>query len=145
MLIAHSQLVAQLDAEMRRVHQIPLDWYDVLVQLAEAGGSLTMGNLAASLLIGASRCSRRVDRLVRAELVERRRDSMDSRVVHAELTASGRALQRRAAITHLGGIQRLFGQFVDDELATAMTGALRAAVADIDEPPGPDDEPGTGE
>lgn len=137
LLVAHSRLLPQLDSELRRSHDLPLEWYDVLVQLAQAGGTLTMGQLAGRLLIGASRCSRRVDRMVDVGLLERRRDERDSRVIHARLTDPGRALQRRAAVTHLQGVETHFGRFLDDDLASRMGRALRAAVADLDPPSRP--------
>ena len=85
-----------------------------------------MGELAEALLIGASRCTRRVDRMVEAGLVERHRDVEDSRVVLATLTRAGRRVQRRAALTHLEGIQRHLGRFVDERLAADMAAAFSA-------------------
>jgi DNA-binding MarR family transcriptional regulator len=129
LLVGHAALVDRLDAELRAAHDLPLDWYDVLFQLHEAGGSRSMGELAEAVLIGPSNCTRLVDRLVVAGLVERRRGSADSRMVEAVLTTSGRRLQRRAAVTHLRGVQTHLGAFVDDAFADRITEALGRASA----------------
>lgn len=131
LLMAHTAILARLDADLKAAHNLPLDWYDVLFQLANAGGELTMGELSDALLIGDSRCSRRIDSMVAETLVERRRDPDDHRVVRATLTPNGRAIQRRAAITHLRGIQAYFGQFLNgteaDRFAEILVSARRAA------------------
>ena len=127
-------LTRRLDRELVDRHGLPLDWYDVLVQLHDAGGEATMGELAARLLISPSTCTRVVGRMADAGLVERRVDEGDARVRHAAITREGKARLRAAAVTHLAGIQRHFARFVpDDEAATlrdrfeAMRGSAVAA------------------
>lgn len=126
LLEAHGRLLPHLDADLRHHHDLPLEWYDVLYQLLAAGGSLTMGQLGQRLLVGASSCTRRVDKMTKAGLVTRHRDDVDARVVHAALTDQGRALVRRAGATHLQSIQSHFGAHLDDEQARAISEALRA-------------------
>lgn len=126
LLEAHGRLLPRLDADLREHHDLTLEWYDVLYQLLSAGGSLTMGQLGHRLLVGASSCTRRVDRMVQAGLVHRHRDAVDARVVHASLTEQGRALVRRAGATHLQSIQSHFGAHLDDEEARTISRALRA-------------------
>lgn len=132
LLAAHAQLLPRLDADLRASHDLPIEWYDVLHQLHEAGGTLTMGQLGQRLLVGASSCTRRVDRMAEAGLVSRHRDEGDARVVHAELTDRGRTLVRRAGATHLRSIQAHFGRHVDDAAAEVIGQTLRAAAADPD-------------
>ena len=133
-LRTHLALTRRLDRELVERHELPLDWYDVLVQLHDAGGEATMGDLAARLLISPSTCTRVVGRMAAAGLVQRRVDEDDARVRHAAITSDGRTRLRAAAVTHLAGIQRHFGRFVpDDEAATLRDRfeAMRAsAVAD---------------
>lgn len=125
-LIAHRQILRRLDADLEAAHGISLEWYDLLFQLAARDGASTMGELSSALLIGHSRCSRRVDRLEAEGLVERRRDDEDHRIIHAALTPAGRALQKRAAATHLRGIQGYFGQFLTEADAARMSEVLTA-------------------
>jgi DNA-binding MarR family transcriptional regulator len=127
LLVAHTAILDRLDADLKAAHDLPLDSYDVLYQLAKSGGEPTMGELSDALLIGDSRCSRRVDRLVAEGLVERHRDAADHRVLHATLTERGRALQRRAAVTHLRGVQAYFGQFLTDADAAQFAEVLTAS------------------
>ena len=121
-LRSYVRLVEQLDRELRDTHDLSLEWYDVLVQLHDHGGASTMGELATSLLISPSNCTRRVDRMVGAGLVHRHRDTSDRRVKVVELTDSGDAMLRRASPTHLAGVQRYFTQSL-----TARNGPVIAA------------------
>jgi DNA-binding MarR family transcriptional regulator len=130
LLEANRRLLPRLDADLRDRHDLTLEWYDVLYQLLQADGSLTMGQLGQRLLIGASSCTRRVDRMAEAGLVLRHRDETDARIVHASLTDQGRAMVRRAGVTHLQSIQHHFGQHLDDETAETIGQALRAIAPD---------------
>jgi DNA-binding MarR family transcriptional regulator len=124
MLEAHQRLTTQMDVELREQHGLRLDWYDVLYQLSVAGGRLRMHELADATLFSRTDCTRIVDRMERAGLVQRERASEDGRGVYAAMTDEGRALLREAAVTHLGDIQRLFGAQVTSEEATVMARAL---------------------
>jgi DNA-binding MarR family transcriptional regulator len=107
-LRAHQAVVAELDRELVAAHALPLAWYDVLVQLSEAGGEATMGEVSGRLLISPSTCTRVVEKLVNAGFVARRIDDVDARVRHVSLTPAGRSTLRSAAVTHLAGIERHF-------------------------------------
>ena len=128
-LFAHSHLIRELDAELREQHDFTLGDFDVLAQLSEAsGGSLRMCELAAAVVLSPSGLSRRVDRLERAGLVERRRSASDARSIEARLTATGKQLFRRLRKTHLGGIEEHFAdRFNAEELET-----LRELLARLD-------------
>ena len=125
-LRTHLTLTRALDRELLDRHGLALDWYDVLVQLHDAGGETTMGDLATRLLISPSTCTRVVARMADAGLIERSVDAADARVRHAALTADGRAALRAAAGTHLAGIQRYFGQFLPEAEAAALRDRLTA-------------------
>lgn len=132
LLRTHLVLVARLDRDLLERHGIALAWYDVLVQLHASGGETTMGELAERLLISPSTCTRVVEKMAAAELVDRRTDDLDHRVRHARLTPAGRTLLRRAAKTHLAGIQRHFGAHLDDAEAALLAerfGAMRRSAA----------------
>ena len=125
-LRTHLTLTRTLDRELVARHGLPLDWYDVLVQLNDADGETTMGELAARLLISPSTCTRVVARMADAGLVHRRVDADDARVRHAAITPDGTTMLRAAAATHLAGIQRYFGRFVPDDDATVLRDRLQA-------------------
>jgi DNA-binding MarR family transcriptional regulator len=114
-LRVHRELIAALDGQLRERHDLPLAWYDVLVQLSEADRELTMGELTERLLISPSTCTRVVERMYAAGLVTRRVDDGDARIRHVGLTTSGWSRLRAAAITHLSGIQRHFADVIGDD------------------------------
>ena len=125
-LRTHLALTRRLDRELVERHGLALDWYDVLVQLHDAGGEATMGELASRLLISPSTCTRVVGRMADAGLVERRVDPVDARVRHARISPAGETRLRAAAVTHLAGIQRHFARFVPDDEAATLRDRLEA-------------------
>jgi DNA-binding MarR family transcriptional regulator len=62
--------------------------------------------------------------MVGAGLVERLPDRSDARVRWAQLTPEGRRRFRRAAPTHLAGIQVHFGRHLDAATAATIAAAL---------------------
>jgi DNA-binding MarR family transcriptional regulator len=139
LLTVHQRVTELLDRELRAAHDLDLASYDVLFQLHEGGGRRTMGDLAEAVLLSRPNCTRLVDRLTEAGLVRRERDPADARVRWALLTEAGRSALRRAAPTHLAGIERWFGRHVDAGLAAALRSASAAVLADL--PPAPPARP----
>lgn len=129
LLHAHQELTQRLDAELRQAHGLALGDYDILLRLANAGSDgLAMMELGRRVLMPASTVTRRMDSLVAAGLVGRRPSPVDSRVVLAVITARGRRLLRRAAITHLQGIRAHFtGRLTNEQLAN-LASALEVIV-----------------
>jgi DNA-binding MarR family transcriptional regulator len=110
-LLAHRRVTHSLDRELRERAGMSLDDYDVLVQLATAPQQrLRMSDLAGALLLARSSCTRIVGRLEDRGWVGRTADELDGRVVWATLLPAGRAVQRRAAVVHLAGVQAHFGR-----------------------------------
>src|SRR6202035_833208 len=77
LLRAHATLLRQLETDLLRETGLALADFDVLAQLASAGGSLRMTDLAARALISRSGMTRRVARLVEDGLVSRACDAAD--------------------------------------------------------------------
>lgn len=128
LLESHRRLATVLDRELIDGHGLGLDWYDVLYQLNSAGGRLRMHELSDATLFSRTDCTRLVDRMARAGLVRRERAEEDGRGVYAVLTDTGKAALRRAAPTHLDGIQRLFGSHLrPDEVKAMQAGLARIA------------------
>ncbi|MFU8841112.1 MAG: MarR family winged helix-turn-helix transcriptional regulator [Nitriliruptoraceae bacterium] len=120
-LEAYAVTLDVLERELRAGADLPLTWYDVLVQLAEAPeGRLRMQELAEAVLLSKSGVTRLVDRMERAGLVERTRCSDDRRGTFATLTRAGRDRLRAAAPTHLAGVQTHFAAHLDDEEAATL-------------------------
>ena len=120
-LRAHARLTEILGRELERERQLPLPWYDVLVTLSEArDGRLRMSELAAAVAFSRSGLTRLVDRMARDGLIVRRRSTTDRRVTFAELTAEGRNVLRRAAPTHLRGVDAYFTALVAEDEAQML-------------------------
>ncbi len=123
-LEAHAALTGVLEQELEVQRGLALTWYDVLVQLQEAGGRLRMQELAERVLLHKSSLTRVVDRMEGAGLVVRVADIADGRSRYAVLTSEGRQTLRAAAPVHLRGVQRHFAAHLTDSDVVAMTRAL---------------------
>jgi len=108
LLRAHATLMRQLDADLEKKTGLALADFDVLAQLALAGGELRMTDLAARALISRSGMTRRVARLVDEGLVRRADADADGRGVVVVLTDAGVACLTEAAPVHVRGVSNLF-------------------------------------
>ena len=64
LLRAHATLLRRLETDLERQTGLALADFDVLAQLAFAGGALRMTDLAARALVSRSGMTRRIERLV---------------------------------------------------------------------------------
>lgn len=120
-LEAYARIMRHLEAELRAERDLPLTWYDALVQLDEAGGALRMHEFAERLLLSRSATTRFADRLEQAGLVERTACDSDRRGMELRLTDLGRDTLRAAAPGHLRGVEEHF--------ASRLTGEERRMLA----------------
>jgi DNA-binding MarR family transcriptional regulator len=117
LLRAQASLMRQLDTDLVKETGLALADFDVLAQLALAGGSLRMTDLAQKALISRSGMTRRVARLVGEGLVRRNGAESDARGVVVALTDVGLDRLVETAPVHLGGVRELFiGRLEDEEL-----------------------------
>src|SRR3954471_8401818 len=108
LLRAHATLLRQLESDLERETGLALADFDVLAQLAKAGGDLRMTELAARALISRSGMTRRVARLVNEGLVRRTDADADGRGVVVALTDAGAARLTETAPVHMRGVSELF-------------------------------------
>jgi DNA-binding MarR family transcriptional regulator len=128
-LRAHAGAIRELERELLAETGMPLSWYDVLLQLAEAPERrLRMAELADRVLLSRSGLTRLIDRLQGEGLVRREPSPDDARGTFTVLTPEGMRRLRRAAPVHLAGIRKHWlSHFSDDELREL--GALLRRVA----------------
>ena len=124
LLRAHASLMRELSTDLAMRTRLPLGDFDVLAQLARAGGELRMTDLANRVFSSRSAVSRRVDRLVDEGVVQRTSSEADGRGVVIALTEAGLARLTEAVPVHLEGVSRLFIQQLDDEELSALERAL---------------------
>jgi DNA-binding MarR family transcriptional regulator len=130
LLRAHATLLRQLETDLESKTGLALADYDVLAQLALAGGSLRMTELADRALISRSGMTRRVARLVDEGLVRRAQADADARGVVVLLTDSGLDRLTVAAPVHLRGVSDLFVANFDDQELAVLESALAKVTLD---------------
>ena len=130
LLRAHATLMRRLETDLERETGLALAVFDVLAQLATAGGSLRMTELAARALISRSGMTRRVARLVEEGLVNRANADADARGVVVALTDAGLARLIETARVHVGGVSELFVARLDDQELDVLRNALDKVTVD---------------
>jgi len=130
LLQAQATLMRQLDTDLWEDTGLRLADFDVLAQLAEAGGNLRMTELAARTLISRSGLTRRVARLVDEGLVRRANTTEDGRGVVVTLTDAGVARMTETVPVHLRGVSKLFVERLDDQELAVVESALRKVIVD---------------
>jgi DNA-binding MarR family transcriptional regulator len=134
---AHARVMSRLSKELLDEVELPLAWYDVLVQLSEAEDHrLRMQDLADRVLLSQSGVTRLVDRLVQAGLVERARCTEDGRGMFTQLTALGLETLRRTYPTHLRGVREWFTDTLSPEETEVLARALGRIAARARPPAG---------
>jgi DNA-binding MarR family transcriptional regulator len=116
----HAAVTAALDERLRSEVGIPGSWYEALVEIALAGGTMRMNQFATETTLTKSGASRFVDRLEKAGLVERRMCATDRRVWQLALTPEGKRVQKSADPHVLDVIDENFGAHLDDDEARRM-------------------------
>ena len=130
LLQAHATLMRHLESDLERETDLALADFDVLAQLAQAGGELRMTELAARALISRSGMTRRVARLADEGLVRRADADADGRGVVVALTDAGVARLAEAAPVHARGISKLFVEQLSDHELAVLERALGKVIID---------------
>ena len=111
-----SRLIRVFDREMQDDVDVPLTWYDVLVQLYAAPDmKMRMQTLSDTLVLTRSGATRLVDRIEKAGLVRREHVAEDRRGYYAILTEDGERLMERAQAFHRAGIEKHFGGYINPD------------------------------
>src|SRR5438309_2129336 len=128
LLQAHATLMRQLHSDLVNQTGLDLNDFDVISQLAQAGGALRMTALAARAFSSRSGLTRRIDRLVEEGLVRRTTAHGDARGVVVTLTDAGAARVSETLPVHLRTVADLFIAKLDDHelavLASALTNVI---------------------
>src|SRR5438309_10672884 len=130
LLRAHATLLRQLETDLESKTGLALADFDVLAQLATAGGSLRMTDLADHALISRSGMTRRVTPRVDDGLLRRAHADADGRGVVVQLTKSGLSRLTVAAPVHIRGVSDLFLAKLDDQELAVLESALAKVTLD---------------
>ena len=129
LLQAPSASLRAIERAMSHAGQIPLTWYDVLLELNGAPQRrLRAQHLSDRVLLSRTRVSRLVDEIARVGLVTREPDPADGRGSFVVLTDEGRRRLQQAAPVYLAGITEHFGRHLSDDQLTALRSALDTVV-----------------
>src|SRR5438270_9949586 len=129
-LRAHATLMRRLEIDLAQATGLALADFDVLAQLARAGGELRMTDLATRALVSRSGMTRRIARLVEEGLVRRANADADGRGVVVTLTDAGMARLTETAPVHLRGVSELFVTQLDDQELAVLKNALDEVTVD---------------
>ena len=80
----------RIDARLRERHQLSLAFFEALQAVSAAGGSLRVGDLAATMRVSVGGMSKLVDRIEAAGLFAREADPNDRRAARASITTAGK-------------------------------------------------------
>ena len=130
LLVAHSRLVPAVEADLRTAGQVPLSWYDVLLELnAAPDRRLRMSELGQRAVLSRTRVSRVMDELAAAGLAERQPDDADGRSSFAVLTAQGKDALRRAWPVYRRAIHRHLAARLSTQQCRELAALLEQAIA----------------
>ena len=125
----HAAVTDVLERELMETHDLPVTWYQVLVELRIGGGAMRMHHLADSATLSRSATTRLVDQIEKAGLVERRVCPTDRRGIEVVLTEKGREIQAKAAPTAIRGLKQNLWDHLTDEQAATLADILEAVPA----------------
>src|ERR1700681_1441378 len=130
LLEAHATLMRQLQTDLVSKTGLDLNDFDVISQLARAGGRMRMTDLAARAFSSRSGLTRRVDRLVEEGLVGRTTADGDGRGVVVTLTEAGMARVSETVPVHLRAVAELFMAKLDDQELAVLESTLKKVILD---------------
>ena len=129
-LAVHRQIVEQLADEMLREHQLPLEWFDVLVHLADLPGMRArQKELRDRMLLSESGVSRLLVRMEKAGVITRSTADDDRRSIEIAVTDDGRAALLAAIESHLQLVASLFSDRLTATDQAALSWVLSKLLA----------------
>jgi DNA-binding MarR family transcriptional regulator len=132
-LTAHARLTREIDERLARANVIPLNWYDVLIELYEAPDHrLRMSELAERVLLTRSGLTRLADRLEAAGYLRRIGAAGDRRSVQAQITRQGIEAMRHAWPVYAAAIVERFAQNLTEPEAAVLRDAFERLLAQTD-------------
>lgn len=124
LLETNARLSRSLGLELEAQCELPLAWFDVLLQLRRSpAGRLKMNEIAEAIVHSSGGTTRLVDRVEQAGLVERQSCPSDRRAIHVAITDAGNAKLDEALNVHL--------EYLDESLAKQLTEGERSTLASL--------------
>jgi DNA-binding MarR family transcriptional regulator len=125
-------LMDRLDRDLRSQHGLSLSEYEILVRLSEAPGrTIRMAELAERAALSRSRLTHTVARLEKDDILRREPCDEDGRGVQAVLTRRGLSLLKRAADTHVRGVQEYLVAHASAQELAAIGAVMDRVLTDL--------------
>jgi DNA-binding MarR family transcriptional regulator len=125
---AQQRAMDSIERALKAVKLPPLAWYDVLLELERAGGSLRPFELEREMLLAQYNLSRLIDRMEEAGYVERRALKEDRRGQAIVITAAGKTLRRRMWSVYGPAIQAAIGDHLSPKQIDTLSALLGALI-----------------
>ncbi|HET9089818.1 MAG TPA: MarR family transcriptional regulator [Acidimicrobiales bacterium] len=124
LLETNARLARTLGLELEAECDLPLAWFEVLLQLRRASESrLKMNQIADAIVHSTGGTTRLIDRLVEAGLVVRESCPSDRRAIYVAMTNAGDAKLDEALGVHLS--------YLDKNLAGRLSATERTTLAGL--------------
>lgn len=121
-ITTHSRLITVIDKQLEAAGCVPLNWYDVLIELKEAPQQrLRMAELANKVVLSRSGLTRLIDKMETAGLLTRETTPEDGRGAYAVLTDVGYNALRKAWPVYAQAIQEVFASYLTENEAKLLT------------------------
>ena len=122
LLETNARLSRSLGLELEAECELPLAWFDVLLQLRRSPeGRLKMNEIADAIVHSSGGTTRLIDRIEEAGYVARQSCPSDRRAIHVAITDAGNAKLDEALTVHL--------EYLDESLAKQLTESERVTLA----------------
>lgn len=135
-LETQSRLLDALSEELLTVEDLPLPWYDVLVQLSEAPDwQLEVERLREVVLVVRDGLAGIVEEMERAELVDLATSDDEPPRTFARLAPKGFATLKRCVPLHAEGVATRFTDLINDDEVATVRAVLERVVDHLAPPP----------
>ncbi|MGC1419054.1 MAG: MarR family transcriptional regulator [Acidimicrobiales bacterium] len=125
LLETNARLSRSLGAQLEAECDLPLAWFEVLVQLRQSpDGRLKMNEIADAIVHSTGGTTRLIDRMEEAGLVQRQLCPTDRRAIHVAITDLGNAKLDSAFDVHLDYLEVNLTSRLCEEERHALAGLL---------------------
>ncbi|MCW2889394.1 MAG: hypothetical protein QOE54_5518 [Streptosporangiaceae bacterium] len=122
---AGNTLSARVEQHLKRAHDLPVSWFEVLLWLYHQDASVSVSDLGSCTMLSRSQVSRVLDALRERGLIVRTQSPTDARSVGVALTPEGRVLFEQADATRRACLAEVFTDRLDQDELAALTGIWR--------------------
>jgi len=130
LLETNARLAKDFGAELEAKCDLPLAWFDVLLQLRRTPlGQLKMNQIAEAIVHSTGGTTRLIDRLEEVGYVRRENCPSDRRAIFVAITDAGNQKLDEALGVHLAFIEESLAHRLSDQERATLSGLLKKLIA----------------